>query len=280
MELFKEEIGAIEVIYPECITNIAPQIFKFKVPQHESIEFQMIFPDSYPNTNPNIFDVTTRGGKSNDDKYLEQLFNEVLDSIFHKGDVVIFDLFTELDQILYNSEFHDLEVVDDHWTADDSVKPVEQDQDFTTYVYDEQSEKSKSTKPKQTPKARNPLEGWSISEPIIDRKSTFVAFAKRVESVEDVQKAMDQLMEDKKLQRSAHAMRAYRIKKGDVMYQDCDDDGETAAGGRMLHLITIMEATNVFVVCARWFGGVHIGPSRFKHINAATRDAIVKGGFN
>lgn len=92
MELFKEEIGAIEAIYPECIIKITLQIFKFKVPQHESIEFQMIFPDNYPNTKPNIFDVTTNGSKANDDKYLQQLFNEVLDSIFHKGDVVIFDL--------------------------------------------------------------------------------------------------------------------------------------------------------------------------------------------
>lgn len=40
-----------------------------------------------------------------------------------------------------------------------------------------------------------------------------------------------------------------------------------------------MDAWNVIVVVSRWFGGTHLGPDRFKHINSTTRDAIVKGGF-
>lgn len=281
LELFEEEIGAIEAIYPECITQQAPQIFRFSVPQHESIHFSMIFPDNYPNTKPSIFDVSG-GGPQADNKYLQQLFSEVLDSIYHSGDVVIFDLFTELDQVLYNGECEGLEAEDDHWTAQDALDretaPQISDTPAEPYTYNEQAEKAKAAKPKQTAQV-DPLAGWTISEPIVDRKSTFVAFATKVDAVEDVDRAVERLMLDKKLQRSAHAMRAYRIKRGDNLYQDCDDDGETAAGGRMLHLLSIMDATNVLVVCARWFGGVHIGPSRFKHINSATRDAVVKGGF-
>lgn len=41
----------------------------------------------------------------------------------------------------------------------------------------------------------------------------------------------------------------------------------------------MMDAWNLIVVVSRWFGGTHIGPDRFKHINTAARDAVIKGGF-
>lgn len=36
---------------------------------------------------------------------------------------------------------------------------------------------------------------------------------------------------------------------------------------------------NVLVVVSRWYGGIHLGPDRFKHINQAGRDALEVGGF-
>jgi len=47
----------------------------------------------------------------------------------------------------------------------------------------------------------------------------------------------------------------------------------------MAHLLDILDAKNVLVCVSRWFGGIHLGPDRFKHINQATRDALVTGGF-
>lgn len=41
----------------------------------------------------------------------------------------------------------------------------------------------------------------------------------------------------------------------------------------------MMDAWNVVVVVSRWFGGTHLGPDRFKHINTAARDAVLKGNF-
>lgn len=60
---------------------------------------------------------------------------------------------------------------------------------------------------------------------------------------------------------------------------DCDDDGETAAGGRLAHLLEILELENVLVVVSRWYGGTLLGPDRFKLINQAARDALEKAGF-
>ena len=46
------------------------------------------------------------------------------------------------------------------------------------------------------------------------------------------------------------------------MIARCDDDGETHAGGRMLHLLEILDATNVIVIVTRWYGGILLGPDR------------------
>jgi hypothetical protein len=65
----------------------------------------------------------------------------------------------------------------------------------------------------------------------------------------------------------------------EIVIQDCDDDGETAAGGRLLHLMQLTDVWNVLVVVSRWYGGVKLGPDRFRLINQVGRDALVKGGF-
>lgn len=300
------EVGAIEAIYPECIEKLAPCIYKFKVPQHEHIIFQMSFPEEYPESKPHILDVIS-DKEGFDEKYLMELFQEVLDSIYVEGNVIIFDLFTELDAILYTGE-EDQEALDDadHWNIHDTgmnditdrleatniadtQASEPEEEDYSNYIYDENAEKAKMKTNKKTThkidkpkeKLKNVLDGWSISDPISDRKSTFVAFAIEVHSVDEAYQRLSDLMEDKKCGRANHAMRAWRIKDKNTgaQYQDCDDDGETAAGGRMLHLMTIMDAWDVMVVCCRWFGGVHIGPDRFKHINSTTRDVLIKGGF-
>ncbi len=61
--------------------------------------------------------------------------------------------------------------------------------------------------------------------------------------------------------------------------QDYDDDGETAAGARMLHLLQVADCRNVVVVVSRWFGGVLLGPSRFTFINNAARMLLEREGF-
>ena len=49
------------------------------------------------------------------------------------------------------------------------------------------------------------------------------------------------LKECRKIASATHNMCAYRIRgsAGGSFVQDCDDDGETHAGGRMLHLLEV-----------------------------------------
>ena len=64
-----------------------------------------------------------------------------------------------------------------------------------------------------------------------------------------------------------------------IPFQDFDDDGESAAGARLLHLLQILDAKDVVVVVSRWFGGIHLGPARFTHINNAARMLLDQCGY-
>lgn len=89
-------------------------------------------------------------------------------------------------------------------------------------------------------------------------------------------------------------------------HADCDDDGEDAAGGKLAELLTFMKVNSecywiakssshvpskavltrlvcithahnnidVVVVVSRWFGGVLLGPSRFRIINNTARQLL------
>ena len=60
---------------------------------------------------------------------------------------------------------------------------------------------------------------------------------------------------------------------------DYDDDGENQAGSRLLHLLKITNVFNVFILVGRNYGGIKLGPDRFKHINNCARLLLVKLGY-
>ncbi|XP_054046538.1 protein IMPACT isoform X5 [Rissa tridactyla] len=75
--------------------------------------------------------------------------------------------------------------------------------------------------------------------PITDRRSTFQAHLAPVVTPRQVKKVLEKLYENKKIASATHNIYAYRIYCEDkqTFLQDCEDDGETAAGGRLLHLM-------------------------------------------
>jgi len=118
------------------------------------------------------------------------------------------------------------------------------------------------------------------AEPITDRKSVFVGRACRISQPAEVPLILSHLMTDRRISRAAHpVINAWRCQVGNLLHQDNDDDGESAAGGRLGHLLQILEVNNVLVIVTRYFGGMHLGPDRFKHINQAARNALELGGF-
>ena len=110
-------------------------------------------------------------------------------------------------------------------------------------------------------------------EPITDRKSTFQGFAAVVRSTQEVRLVMTALLSNKKIARAAHNMMVYRIHDSNrgIFLTDNDEDGEHGAGARLAHLMQILDVRNVMVVVTRWYGGIHLGPDRWKHISNAAR---------
>ncbi|KAJ3163149.1 hypothetical protein HDU86_002318 [Geranomyces michiganensis] len=117
------------------------------------------------------------------------------------------------------------------------------------------------------------------SEPLIERKSIFVAHAAPITSAADAALVVATLLTNKRVRRATHNIVAWRVLDNGVVRQDCDDDGETAAGGRLLHMLDLAKADGVVVVVSRWYGGVQLGPARFKCINNCARKLLEREGF-
>lgn len=116
-----------------------------------------------------------------------------------------------------------------------------------------------------------PCPAITASECLTDRKSIFQGRAAPVTSLAEVKVVLAKLYSNRKIARATHNIYAYRIRRGQYFDQDNEDDGETAAGSRLAHLLTLMDAQNVLVVVTRWYGGVLLGSDRFKHINNVAR---------
>ena len=109
-----------------------------------------------------------------------------------------------------------------------------------------------------------------------DRKSVFQGHTACVKSPEEVKSVLNKLYTNKKIAQATHNIYAYRIflPERKTWLSDCDDDGEDAAGGRLLHLLEILDVTDRLVVVSRWYGGIKLGPDRFKLINNAARNVL------
>ena len=46
------------------------------------------------------------------------------------------------------------------------------------------------------------------------------------------------------------------------------------SGTRMMHLVDITGAIDFAVIVTRWYGGIHLGGDRWKHINNALRQIL------
>ena len=117
-------------------------------------------------------------------------------------------------------------------------------------------------------------------EPVTDRRSTFQAFlAVGVDSLDKAQWAFRAILARNKCGRATHNMRAYRFTDAaGVRRADNDSDGEDGAGEKMAYLLDVLDADGVAVVVSRWYGGVHLGPDRFRHIAHCTQKILEAHG--
>lgn len=100
-------------------------------------------------------------------------------------------------------------------------------------------------------------------------KSRFQAHAARCYSQKDALERVS--IVQRKYAKATHNMWAYSLANS---MSDNDDDGESAAGSRLAELLYLLKLKNVVVVVTRYYGGVKLGPQRFKIINQVAREAL------
>jgi hypothetical protein len=110
---------------------------------------------------------------------------------------------------------------------------------------------------------------------------TFLAHVARVTSEAQVRWVLAELLSDRRIARATHNMSAYRLWDGarGVQVSDNDDDGESGSGAKLAALLELTGSQDVLVVVSRWYGGVHLGPARFKYIAACGRAALEAAGL-
>ena len=116
----------------------------------------------------------------------------------------------------------------------------------------------------------------------VEQKSSFQSHFAVVRSMQDVDEFKQSVLSDKRIARATHNIFAYRFTCPNgtgVVYHDCDDDGETAAAGRVAEMLRLMGVDGVAVIITRWFGGVLLGPDRFKFICNSARNLLEDHGY-
>ncbi|CAE7497932.1 impact-A [Symbiodinium natans] len=119
-------------------------------------------------------------------------------------------------------------------------------------------------------------------ESFVDRKSTFQGFAAKVSNQGQVNWVLRTLLEDRKIAVATHNMFAYRFRDDarNIQVADNEDDGEDGAGSKLAELLNLAGCEEVFVMVSRWYGGIQLGPDRFKHIARAASVLLDEAGWS
>ncbi|KAM3497163.1 hypothetical protein MY10362_009475 [Beauveria mimosiformis] len=288
----RDEVEAINSIYGDAslvpaaaaaAAAAASSDYILQLPGDSASSLQLSFPSGYPETGgpPRVVGVQhSSGGVRGAGERDLRLFRAALAAVHQPGAVCLFDAVEEF-----------LRRLDEEREAAASPAAVEQQQ-HDGQGKEELGVASTTTQPESevsllqavglaTLPPPPPPPMWTLSEQIVDTKSTFVAHVARVTCPLQARSYVAQLLaSDKRIRSATHNITAWRIRgPGAASFQDCDDDGEDAAGGRLLHLMRLMELWDAMVVVTRWYGGVKLGPRRFAVINAVARDGFVRAGM-
>jgi hypothetical protein len=291
-ESLADEITSINSIYELDTLSLLPSpassnafssfLCSLRLPALPSITLRLDFPFDYPDAPPSILGTQSVGNDAPKGvgNQVVHLVRDVLAHVYRPGESCIFDLLEDVREAIEKAE--------DAGTFHHPTQSQEKDLSFLNPSRELEHEHEQAHDHSQQPPTSQPQEDlgpeppWVLAPPITEKKSVFLARAAPVSSPAQAKSYVHHLLStDKKAARATHNITAWRMHGlNGATYQDCDDDGETAAGGRLLHLLQLMDVWDVMVIVTRWYGGVQLGPDRFRIINSTARDAVVLGGFS
>lgn len=118
---------------------------------------------------------------------------------------------------------------------------------------------------------------WKHSQKLSSRSSTFIAHTSSLSSPAARPGLIKSLMEKKpELETASHNAWAMRTSFGNspLVQEASFDDGESGCGKFMLELMREANVTNTLVVLTRWYGGVMLGPDRWRLMRECINDAL------
>ncbi len=250
-----EEIEVLSSIYQDAITFFAMEESKMMVLMSlsDSIQVKITMMENYPTVKPTVKLNMRCSTKAINMKSLHEDIDKMLQ--VNEGSEVLYTLIEFIRERL-------------QVLLDDKVSTVESES-VTPAIQVHES----------VPKSNLRIISGEITT---ERKSTFLSHYCVVDSMEKVNEFYETLLSDKKVATATHNILAYRFTDPltGALYQDFDDDGENAAGGRVLEMIRLMKIDGVAIVVSRWFGGILLGADRFKLICASARTLIEKSYLN
>lgn len=212
-----DELEAIEAIYPGSVEQNG-SLYVLEIPDY-IITLNLTFPSNYPSEPPHVLSVK----QGPDQTEIEKIVKDV----FVKDQVCLFDLIEAI-----RENFPD-------YSVESRQKQLEELQEQLEQLNTEDSKQNLS----KEELSKKIFSKWVSSPPITDRKSVFIGFACKTPipcTMDDIIESYNLLMEDNHIQKATHNITAY-VAEGPnkIVLKGYDDDGETAAGGRLQHLLEV-----------------------------------------
>lgn len=126
----------------------------------------------------------------------------------------------------------------------------------------------------------NPV--WSTSSSISLKKSTFVARATTITDPSQRPSLLKSLLDTTpSLRTASHNVWAYRIRPSASslsthVRESSHDDGETGGGDLLLRVLRDANVVDTLVVMTRWYGGVMLGPDRWRLMRNVVSGALAE----
>ena len=103
------------------------------------------------------------------------------------------------------------------------------------------------------------------------KKSVFIVHYMQVITQEDITQFTNKVKLD--FPNASHHILSYILSSTDYGF---NDDGESGAGHKVLFMMRMNNLLNCAVIVSRWFGGVKLGPIRFKLITNYAREFLIE----
>ncbi|KAI0378904.1 hypothetical protein F5Y04DRAFT_136565 [Hypomontagnella monticulosa] len=124
---------------------------------------------------------------------------------------------------------------------------------------------------------------WSASQPVTLKGSTFIVRATQIAEPSQCQSALNSLFSAiPSLQDATHNAWAYRVRvptnlfSATTIKEGSFDDGESGCGDFLIKNMRETNAVDTLVVMTRWYGGVMLGPDRWRIMRNCLKEALAE----